>query len=79
MLLAEKIALSPEELESQATLELPDREMLGLITIVIKNVLNGNKVRVTVKNNHVAVQVCAIVDLISTKLVGDRLTCRIVN
>jgi hypothetical protein len=60
-MLAEKHALTVEELEAQAALELPDREMLGLINIRIVNVLNNLRLTVTVSNNNVAVQVCNVV------------------
>ena len=77
-MLKEKEALSLDDLEAQYALELPEREMLGLITVVITNVLNGLSVDVTVKNVKVAVQVCAVVDLINTILTnGNQLTCTI--
>jgi hypothetical protein len=71
----EKTALSLEELEAQYAAELPEREMLGLITIIITNVLNNLSVDVEVKNVNIAVQVCAIVNVLNTILDGDRLTC----
>ena len=71
----EKEALSLDELEAQYAAELPEREMLGLITIIITNVLNNLEVDVEVKNVKVAVQVCAIVNVLNTILDGDRLTC----
>jgi hypothetical protein len=75
----EKKALSLEEIEAQAALELPDREMM-LVTIVITNVLNNLSVEVDVKNNNVAVQICAVVELLSNRLLTtDDLTCDIVQ
>jgi hypothetical protein len=71
----EKTALSLEELEAQYAAELPEREMLGLITVIITNVLNNLHIDVDVKNVKVAVQVCAIVNVLNTILDGDRLTC----
>jgi hypothetical protein len=71
----EKEALSLDELEAQYAAELPEREMLGLITIIITNVLNNLEVEVDVKNVNIAVQVCAIVNVLNTILDGDRLTC----
>ena len=56
--MVEKKALSIEAIESQAVLELPDREMM-LVTIVITNLLNNNMIEVDVSNNKVALQVCA--------------------
>jgi len=77
-MLGTKEELTLDDLEAQYALELPDREMLGLITVVITNVLNNLSVDVTVKNNKVAVQVCAVVDLLNTILTnGDQLTCTI--
>jgi hypothetical protein len=75
-MLLEKEPLSLEELEAQAALELPSRDMM-LVTIVINNVLNNLSIDVDVRNNRVAVQVCAIVNLINTILDGDTLTCTI--
>lgn len=71
----EKKALSLEEIEAQTALELPDREMM-LVTVVITNLLNNNTVNVEVKNNKVAVQVCAAVTAISS-LVSTPLDCDI--
>jgi hypothetical protein len=72
-----KKRLSLDDIEAQVALELPKREMM-LITVVITNVLNHLHVSVNVKNNNVAVQVCAIVSLINT-IVGNILSCRIVQ
>jgi hypothetical protein len=77
MLAEAQRTLSLEDLEAEQVVELPDREMLGLITIIINNVLNNLSVDVTVKNVKVAVQVCAVVNLLNTILDGDRLTCTI--
>jgi len=74
-MVTEKRALSIEELEAQTALELPDRELM-LITVVITNVLNNLSVSVDVKNNNVAVQVCAAVNLINT-IISEQLTCAI--
>lgn len=71
----EKTSLSLDELEAQYAAELPEREMLGLITIIITNLLNNLHIDVDVKNVNVAVQVCAVVNLLNTILDGDRLTC----
>ena len=59
-MLAEKRPLSVEEIDAQAALELPDREMM-LVTIVITNVLNNNTVEIDVRNVNVAAQICAAV------------------
>jgi len=75
-MLLEKKRLTIEDLEAQAALELPERDMMALVTIVITNVLNNLSVDVDVKNNNVAVQVCAVVDLLNTA-VGTNLTCSI--
>jgi len=68
-MLLEKKRLSVEDLDAQTALELPDREMM-LVTIVITNLLNGLHVDVDVKNINVAVQVCAVVDVINLNLLG---------
>ena len=78
-----KMMLTPDAIESQAILELPDRK-LPLVTVVITNVLNNLSVDVDVKNNMVAVQVCAVVQalagILSDPVTGDPtavLTCDI--
>jgi hypothetical protein len=71
----EKETLTLDDLEAQYAAELPEREMLGLITIIITNVLNNLSIDIDVKNNNVAVQVCAVVNVLNTILDGDRLTC----
>lgn len=76
-MLLEKQTLSLEELEDQAAFELPNRDMM-LVTVVINNVLNNLTVDVDVRNNKVAIQVCAIVNLLNTILDGPGpLTCTI--
>jgi hypothetical protein len=67
--------LTREELEHEVALELPERETLALV--VIRNVLNGNRLRIRVDHNNVALQVCAQVDVINTILGFQVLTCRI--
>lgn len=66
-----------DRLDAETVLELPDREML-LITVVVTNVLNNLTVSIPIRNNNVAVQVCAAVELISAELLTvDRLDCDI--
>jgi hypothetical protein len=74
----EKMSLSAHELESQAAVELPDRDMLALINIIIFDLIDGgvlNNLNIEVKNNNVAVQVCAAVDLLSTSNI--LVSCRV--
>jgi hypothetical protein len=71
-----KRTLTLDDIEAQTALELPDRHMLGLVTVVITNLLNNLSVDVTVRNNNVAVQICAAVDLINT-IISETLTCTI--
>ena len=72
-MLAEKKALSLEELEAQAAFELPDRDMM-LVTIVITNLLNDLSVEVDVKNNNVALQVVEVITALNPGI-GTELTC----
>ncbi len=72
-----KRTLTLNDIEAQTALLLPERQMLGLVTVVITNVLNNLSVDVTVQNNRIAVQVCAAVQAINTILVGESLTCTI--
>ncbi|MCA1560811.1 MAG: hypothetical protein LC804_11260 [Acidobacteria bacterium] len=72
-----KQTLTLEQLDAQTALELPNRDMF-LITIVLTNVLNNLTVDVDVRNINIAVQVCAVVELIDTDLLGGNvLTCDI--
>jgi hypothetical protein len=76
-MLLEKEPLTLDDLEAQAALELPNRDMM-LVTIVINNVLNNLSIDVDVRNVNVAVQVCAVVNLINTIIAPDAaLTCTI--
>jgi len=76
-MLAEKKMLDLDLIETQSAVELPDRT-LPLVTIVITNVLNNLSVEVDVRNINVAVQVCAVVELLSNRiLTADTLTCDI--
>jgi hypothetical protein len=47
------------------------------VNVIIKNVLNGLHIRVTVTNNNVAVQVCAVVQALNAIILPTRLTCAI--
>jgi hypothetical protein len=67
--MAGKPMLTPRVMDSQSTLELPERDMLSLVTIVA---LNGVVTTLNVINNDVAVQVCA-----QALASGDVLSCRI--
>lgn len=62
-MLVQKRMLDDVDLQSQAALELPDREMLQ-ITVIITNLLNGLTVDIDVRNVNVGVQICA--NLIAT-------------
>jgi hypothetical protein len=75
-MLLEKKRLTLEELEAQTALELPEREMMALVTVIITNLLNNLSIEVDVRNNNVAVQVCAVVTALSS-LVATPLDCDI--
>jgi hypothetical protein len=65
----EKRAISLAELENQAAFELPTRDMMALINIIVFDVIDGgvlNNLNIEVKNNNVAAQVCAVVNLLSS-------------
>jgi hypothetical protein len=78
-MLLEKKALSLEDIEAQTALELPDREMMQIV-VIIGDVLSDNTIRIPVKNNNIAVQVCALIDVINL-IVGPNtegpLDCRV--
>ncbi len=76
-MVTEKKLLTIEELEAQTAFELPARE-LPLVTVVITNLLNDLTIDVDVRNVNVALQVCAVVELIDTDLLGgNTLDCDI--
>jgi hypothetical protein len=72
----ESPALTIEELDSELAVELPDREMLALVVIRNVSIASNNNLWVNVKNNNVAVQVCALVNAIDL-LTFNKLTCTI--
>lgn len=67
--MVEKKMLSVEAIESQAVLELPDREMM-LVTVVIGNLLSNNNVdvEIDVRNIQIAAQICAAVLTVDTSV-----------
>jgi hypothetical protein len=67
---------SLEELDAQTVDELHDRETLVLVVIRNLSILSNNRLRIVVKNNDVAVQVCALVNAIDA-LTANVLACRI--
>jgi len=75
--MSDKKLLTLDELESQTALELPDRELMALVNVIITNVLNNVFVSIPVQNNHVAVQVCAAVQAINTIIAPTSLTCTV--
>jgi len=72
----ETLPLSSSEIDGQVAFELPERETLALVTVVITNLLNNNSVDISVRNNSIAVQICAAVSAINT-LGGISLSCQI--
>ena len=75
-MLLEKRALTLDEIDAQAALELPARDLM-LVTVVITNVLNNLTVDIDVRNNKIAVQVCAIVNLLNVLLGQQTFDCDI--
>ncbi len=59
IMLAEKKMLNLEEIEAQMALELPDREMLALVTVVITDFLDVGDITIQNININAAVQLCA--------------------
>jgi len=48
----------------------------ALVTIVITNLLNNLSIDVNVKNNNIAVQVCAVINALNVPI-GTSLTCEL--
>ena len=72
----EKRTLTITDLDAEAGFVLPARETM-LVTVVITNVLNNLSIDIDVKNNNVAVQVCAIVAALATLIPATPLSCTI--
>ena len=80
-MMLDKKTLSVEELENQAAFELPDRDMMALINIIVFDLIDGgvlNNLNIEVKNNNVAVQICAVVNALSGTT-GVGLDCSVVQ
>ena len=71
-----KRTLSLTDLDTEAGFVLPARETM-LVTVVITNLLNNLSVDVDVRNNNVAVQVCAVVQALNTLIAPTVLTCEV--
>jgi hypothetical protein len=69
----EKRTLTLTDLDAEAGFVLPARETM-LVTVVITNLLNNLSIDIDVKNNNVAVQICAVVAALNTAI-GTSLTC----
>jgi len=57
----DKQLLSSVELEAQTALELPQRQLLALVTVVITDILSGNVTKIDVSDINVANGICAAV------------------
>jgi hypothetical protein len=75
MLVAKK-NLTAEDMQSQTAIQLPPRQMLALVNVIVNNVANNLRISIPIQNNHVGVQVCAVVSALNSILVApDQLTC----
>ncbi len=71
----EKMTLTTMDLDAEAGFVLPPRETM-LVTVVVNNVLNNLNIEIDVKNNQVAIQICALVQALATLITGTT-TCTI--
>ena len=74
--MTQKSAMPLDVLNAQGAFELPQRQDLALVTVVITNLLNNLSIDVDIRNNNVAVQVCAVVNALNAQI-GTQLTCDI--
>ena len=73
-----KLAGAAALLGTAGFLSRSDDAEAALITVVITNLLNNLSVDIDVRNNNVAVQICAAVELLNTELFDvDTLRCEI--
>jgi hypothetical protein len=70
MLTLEKKTLTLADIDAQSAFELPSRETLALVNVIVNNVLNGLTINIPVQNNHVGVQVCAAITALNDILVN---------
>ena len=77
-MISEKKLLTVQDIEAQSAIELPSRENLALLSVVIAGVLNNNTVNVSIpiQNNKVCVQVCAVIAALNSQI-GNTLTCTV--
>ena len=71
-----KRPLTLTDLDEQDGFVLPSRETM-LVTVVLTNILNNLSVEIDVRNNNVAVQVCAAVSALNTLIAPTVVTCDI--
>jgi hypothetical protein len=80
-MLIEKRLLSVKEIEAQSAFELPDRETPCRLVHIGCVVACGSPITVVVKDNDVAIQICAqINDVINPEILtvdAQKLTCKI--
>jgi len=77
MVTMEKKSLSLADIEAQNAVELPDRETLAVLVSCLA-VCTGD-ITIDVKNNNVAVQVCATVQALNGLIFPTALSCRVVQ
>ena len=77
MVTAEKMQIRLTDIDDQVAIELPARETLALVNVIVTNLLNNLTVSIPVQNNKVAVQVCAAVQLINSIIAPSNLTCSV--
>lgn len=75
-MLPEKQALSLDEIESQAALELPERESPVTVIVGCLVCIGNLTVRLRVEDVNVAAQICAAVDVIQVSGV-DAFSCTV--
>ena len=76
----EKKRLTHEVIRAQSVVVLPNRHMLALINVTIVNVLNNLSITIPVdiSNINVVVNLCTLVKVINTQLLGgNTLTCTV--
>jgi hypothetical protein len=71
----EKRTLTLTDLDAEAGFVLPARETM-LVTIVITRLIDDVSINVEVKNNNVAVQICAVVSAVASFL-NTPLSCEV--
>ncbi len=71
----DKRTLNIEELEAQSAIELPDRAIPALVTLVLVDLIDIGNITITLRDINVALTICAAVGGVVTSNTGAVVVC----